>query len=237
MPSALFVRVSSVDEICFFQKNNRIIFASLSDSPSTNLYLALTRMSDPIFLGIDKSSWDLFNGFANWASAAASFAAAFAALYIANRAAKPTAKLTVGYRISIRTDSTKPYPEYAVFRIVNTGDRPIRVVQIGWSIRWPHKRTAVQLFHESLSSPLPVDLSHGQEASWFIPLNALDPPWLERFSQKMLMPHYRLSLFSLRAQAVSSVGFEFSTKPEVTLLNHLRETCKRASKNANKLSN
>ena len=189
-------------------------------------------MTEPSFLGIDKSAWDLFNGFANWFSAIGSFAAAAVALYIANRASKPTAKLTVGHRVSVGPGSVKPYPEYAVFRVVNTGDRPIRVVQIGWSVRWPRRRAAVQMFEESLSSSLPADLSHAQEASWFVPLNVRDEPWLEYFSKSMLMPHYKLSLWSLRAQAFSSVGFQFTAKPEEGLLNRLRAACNRIGANA-----
>ena len=113
-------------------------------------------MSEPSFLGIDKSTWDLYNGFANWASAVGSVAAAAVALYIANRAAKPTAQLSVGHRITIGSGSVKPYPEYAVFRIVNTGDRPIRITQIGWSIRWPRRRAAVQMFQENLAAACPL---------------------------------------------------------------------------------
>jgi len=118
-------------------------------------------MTDPIFLGIDKPTWDLVNGFANWFAAIGSVAAAAVALYIANRSARPSAVLSVGHRITIGAGSVAPYPEYTVFRVVNTGDRPIRIVQIGWSIRWPKRRSAVQMFEQSLSSQLPVDLSHG----------------------------------------------------------------------------
>lgn len=185
-------------------------------------------MTDPSFLGIDKSTWDLFNGFANWFAAFGSFAAAAVALYIANRSAKPTAKLTVGHRIVIGPGSVEPYPEYVVFRVVNTGDRPIRIVQIGWTIRWPRRRAAVQMFQQNVSSHLPIDLSHGQEASWSVPLNSRDEPWIEYFAKGMLMPDYRLSLWSLRAQAYSSVGFAFTAKPEENLLSRLKEACRRA---------
>jgi hypothetical protein len=197
-------------------------------------------MTEPIFLGIDKPTWDLVNGFANWFAAAGSFAAAAVALYIANRSARPSAELSVGHRI-IGADSVAPYPEYVVFRVVNTGDRPIRIVQIGWSIRWPKRRSAVQMFERSLSSQLPVDLSHGQEASWYVPLNAREEHWMDYFAKDMLTPSYRLSLWSLRAQlslwslraqAFSSVGFVFTAKPEQGLLRRLREACERVSKNA-----
>jgi hypothetical protein len=189
-------------------------------------------MAEPTFLGVDKSTWDLVNGFANWFSAFGSFAAAAVALYIANRSARPTAQLTVGHRISIGPGSTTPYPEYAVFRIVNTGDRPIPIVQIGWSIRWPTRRAAVQMFEQSLSSRLPIDLTHGQEASWYVPLSAREEPWLEYFAKGMLMPHPKLSLWSLRAQAFSSVGFTFTAKPEHGLYRRLKEACDQIGNNA-----
>lgn len=189
-------------------------------------------MADPIFLGIDKPTWDLVNGFANWFAAIGSFAAAAVALYIANRSARPSAELSVGHRITFGAGSVAPYPEYAVFRIVNIGDRPIRIVQIGWSIRWPKRRLAVQMFEQSLSSQLPVDLSHGQEATWYVPLNARNESWMDHFAKGMLTPCYRLSLWSLRAQAFSSVGFIFTAKPERGLLRLLKEACNRVGKNA-----
>lgn len=189
-------------------------------------------MAEPTFLGVDKITWDLVNGFANWFSAIGSVAAAAVALYIANRASRPTAILSVGHRISIGTGQKAPYPGYAVFRVVNTGDRPIRIVQIGWSIRWPRRRAAVQMFDESMSSRLPVDLSHGQEASWYIPLSAREQPWLEYFAKGLLMPHSRTSLWSLRAQAFSSVGYVFTAKPENNLLGPLRDACKKLAQNA-----
>jgi hypothetical protein len=176
--------------------------------------------------------WDLVNGFANWFAAIGSVAAAAVALYIANRSARPSAVLSVGHRISIGAGSVVPYPEYTVFRVVNTGDRPIRIVQIGWSIRWPKRRSAVQMFEQSLSNQLPVDLSHGQEASWYVPVNARDEHWMDYFAKSMLTPSYRLSLWSLRVQAFSSVGFVFTAKPEQGLLRRLREACERVSNNA-----
>ena len=182
-------------------------------------------MSEPTFLGVDKSTWDFVNGFANWFAAIGSVAAVAVALYIANRSARPTAQLSVGHRISIGPSSVEPYPEYIVFRVVNTGDRPIRIVQMGWSIRWPKRRAAVQMFEESISSRLPVDLSHGQEASWFVPLNVREEPWLEHFAKGLLMPRYKVSMWSLRAQAFSSVGFVFTAKPEEGLLRRLKDAC------------
>jgi len=108
-------------------------------------------MDEPTLFGISKSYWDMLNGFANWFAAASSFLAAGMALYIANRSAKPSAKLSVGHRIIFGQGGAKPYPEFAVFRIVNTGDRPIRIIQLGWKVGLIRKRYAIQM-HEAMQS-------------------------------------------------------------------------------------
>ena len=188
-------------------------------------------MIEPTLFEISKSQWDLINGFANWFSAAGSFAAAAVALYLANRAAKPSAKVSVGHRILIGPGSTKPYPEFAVFRIVNTGDRPIRVIQLGWKVGLFRKRFAVQMYDVTQSSALPIELAHGQEATWYVPLSASEEPWLEYFAKGMLVPYYRTALWTLRAQMFSSVGYVFESRPEEGLIKRLREACTKVVKN------
>lgn len=187
-------------------------------------------MAEPTLFGVSKSLWDLINGFANWFAAAGSFAAAAVALYLANRAGRPTAKVSVGHRILIGPGSTKPYPEFAVFRIVNTGDRPIRVIQLGWKVGLFRKRFAVQMYDSAQSSPLPIELTHGQEGSWFVPLSAREEPWLEYFAKGMLLPHYRTALWTLRAQIFSSVGYVFESQPEESLSKRLKEACEKVAK-------
>jgi hypothetical protein len=112
---------------------------------------------EPSLFGIGKTRWEFLNSFANWFAAAGSFAAAIVALYLANRAGKPTARVSVSHRILVGPGSQKPYPEFAVFTIVNTGDRPIRVSQIGWEMGLVRKSFAIQIYEATLSSPLPVD--------------------------------------------------------------------------------
>ncbi len=186
-------------------------------------------MSDLTLLGFSKESWELFNSFANWASAAGTFAAAWVALHLANRAAKPRAAVRVGERLIIDATSTPPHPSYLMFKIVNTGDRIIRVSQIGWSVGLWKKRHAIQLYDPALSSPLPIELSHGQEASWLIPLNAGNEPWAQRFSQGMLLPRRRLAIATLRAHFHTSTGHTFVAKPEGELLKTLTAECLRLS--------
>lgn len=183
---------------------------------------------EPSLFGIDKSQWEIINGLANWLSAFGSIAAACVALYLANKSGKPSAAVRVGHRIIIAGDgSGPPYPEYVVFNIVNTGDRPIRVSQIGWRIGLFRKRYAVQLYDQHQSSRLPIELTHGQEASWFVPLQASEEPWTEYFAKGMLMPDHKTSLLTIRAQVFTSVGHVFEVRPEKNLLDHLEKACQK----------
>lgn len=190
-------------------------------------------MTEPTLFGIGKNQWDLIHGFASWLAAFGSLGAAAVALYLANRAAKPSGMASVGHRVIIAPGSVKPYPEYAVLRIVNTGDRPIRVVQLGWKVGLFRKRFAVQMYDAGQSSALPIELNHGQEAAWFVPLAARDEPWLTCFAKGMLMPHYRTSLWTLRAQVYTSVGHVFQARPEEGLMKRLRKACQQLKGEAN----
>jgi len=189
-------------------------------------------MSDPTLFGISKSFWELINSFAGWFSATGSLVTAGIALYIANRAAKPTAKVSVGHRLIIGPGVSQPYPAFAQFKIVNTGDRPIRVVQIGWRAGLFKKSFAVQMYDETHSSRLPIELSHGQEAVWMVPLEMPDEPWAEQFAKKMLLPHYRSALWSLRGQFFTSIGQEFKAKPGASLIKHIKEACLKLTGNS-----
>ena len=145
------------------------------------------------------------------------------------RSWRPRATVSVGHRIVVTLgDKGKP-PELVVFRIVNTGDRPIRVTQIGWRVGLWNRRYAIQMYQENQSSPLPIDLSHGQVGQWNVPLDAPlrvgEEPWLEYFAKGMLMPNWRVSCATLRAQFFTSVGEVFVIKPESTLLTKLRRIC------------
>lgn len=183
-------------------------------------------MADPLYLGIAESTWRFINTFADWFAAIGSILAAVVALYIASRATRLYAQVSVGHRLLITTGESGPPPEYVWFRIVNKGDRTIRVTQIGW--RWGlfKKRYAMQMYSQLESSPLPVELSHGQEAHWAVPFALRSGPWVDKFSRSM-MPYWKLSLWTLRGQFHTSVGHVFQVKPEDNLLVELEAACKK----------
>ena len=182
-------------------------------------------MSEVSFLGVSKAQWELVNSFANWLAAIGTVAAVIVSLWLATRASRLSATASVGHRLIVGSQGSK-FPEVVVFRIVNTGERPMRVTHIGWTIgfyKW--KRNALQMHDQLQSSPLPVELSHGQEASWVVPLDAREEGWMNSFSRKMLLPNWRFSCATLRAQFATSVGRVFVVKPEASLVRRLRESC------------
>ena len=184
-------------------------------------------MAEPTFLGIGKAEWDLYNSFSSWIAAFATLAAVLVSLYLARRSARPTASVTAGTYIDFTVGGPDKGRKVIQLKIVNTGDRPIRIINIGWRVGIFRKRFATQKFLVLESSPLPVDLTHGQEAFWVVPVDCGDEPWPERFAARMLKPDARSSLLSLRAEFYSSVGIVFRVKPAASLLKILAEAEKR----------
>jgi hypothetical protein len=186
-------------------------------------------MTEPTLFGVGKAQWELINSFGSWLSAIGSIAAAGIALYLANRASNPSARVTVRHRLVVGSGIVEPFPQFVVFTLVNTGDRPIRVSQIGWEVGMFRKQYAMQLFDAILSSPLPIELTHGQEASWLVALTYADQdPWADRFSKDFISKYQRLSLWTLRGIFSTSVGHVFSAKPDKNILKLLREAYKKS---------
>lgn len=185
---------------------------------------------EPTLFGLSKAEWDFFNSFSNWLSAIATTAAVIVSLYLARRAGKPRAAVSVGHRVVITPGDKAEPPEIISFRIVNTGDRSIRITSIGWQVGIWRKRYAMQISDENMSSPMPIELAHGQEAHWSVPLNARKEGWLEYFAKKMLQPNIWVSTRTLKAQFHTSVGEVFTTRPESELCKKLLDAGRNAAK-------
>ena len=181
-------------------------------------------------IGLSKTDWEFINTFAGWVSGVGTFIAVVVALYIANRSIRPKANAWTGHRITIGPGGNEPYPEFLVFGIANKGERPITVSQIGWKVGMINKRYAIQLYDKSMSSKLPIKLDYGEEATWYVPLNLRDKPWIEDFANGMLMPRYKISCFTLRAQFFSSIGHIFTVRPERNLIVKFKGACKKLAK-------
>lgn len=183
-------------------------------------------MDEFTFLGLPRQTWQFINTFAPWFSAAGTITAVCVSLYLAAHQRRPRLKVSAGHRLIIASGMSPPHPQYLVIRVVNTGDRTVRIVHIGWRTGFFRKRYAVQDVGSSpLSSKLPIDLDHGQEAHWYVPMN-FEEGWASYFSKKLLLPSWRSALWSLRVEARTSIGFTFRSPIEDTLRNILAETSK-----------
>jgi hypothetical protein len=179
-------------------------------------------MPEPTFLGITKATWDLYNGFANWFAALGSFAAAAAALYIASRANRISAKVSITRSLIVYSGQSTRLDVIA-FRIVNTGDRRIRVTNIGWMWGKKKKRFAVQTCDPAQSTRIPCDLEYGEEATFIVPFAPPYGTWLSEQSPKMFDGHPKSEVNTLRAQFHTSVGKTFIAKPEESFFQEIRD--------------
>ena len=188
-------------------------------------------MAELTFLGLPQSAWQFVNTFAPWFSALGTFSAVTVSLYIAFRKPRPRARVSCGLRIIVQPGAKAPFPEFLQIRVVNLGDRPLRITSVGWRVGLFKKRFAVQTTENPpVSSPLPIELEHGQEASWRVPMSTREVPWFPYFAEGMLMPRWKLSLATLRVQASSSVGITFESRPESNLIVKLRKACQELAK-------
>ena len=160
---------------------------------------------------MDNAKWAFINSFSGWFAAVGTIAAVVVSLYLAGKVVRPKARVSIRKILLLSSGKSQPPPEFIVFDVVNTGERPITITGLGWKVGYWKKRYAVQIFESSLSSSLPKKLDHGEQARWYIPLDARDEPWFEYFA-KFLMPRYRLSCASLRGQVFLSVGRTFESQ-------------------------
>lgn len=184
----------------------------------------------PILFGLSKDEWDAFNVIGTWLSAVASFGAVLVALYLANRANKPSAMVSVTSVVVLHGPG-RPIHKFLMFRIVNSGDRVLKIEQITWRIGIFKRVRALQTFDHALASPLPVELSHGQKAEWLVPFDAAaDDSWAYDFAKGIIIPAGRSPLSSLRAQFHTTLGHVFSARPCGVTMNALRAALLRLRK-------
>lgn len=182
------------------------------------------------FLGLPQAQWAFINDFAGWISAVGTVAAVWVSLWLARREPVPSAKVSVA-EVLIFGDGSRSGPMVS-FTITNTGSLPLRVSSIGWE-HGPRrkKRFAMQNPGQTLyDSPMPIELSHGQGANWFIEIDRDVMPgetWEEYFAKRAILPDVETSLKTLRGTFHTSVGKSFKAKPSTDLIKRLRAAAER----------
>ena len=77
-----------------------------------------------------------------------------------------------------------------------------------------------------MSSPLPIRLKDGEEANYLIPLND-KTNWLRSFVKDFLLPFPKLRVWTVKIQALTSVGPRFESRVEKGLRDMLVKEAKK----------
>lgn len=165
---------------------------------------------------MNREFWQFINTFAPWLSAVGTITAVIVSLYLASTRSKIKLSITAGHRV-LAGLGTGHFPDYLMIKIVNAGFRTARVTGVGWQVGLFKKEYAVQIVDkDEFSSPLPIDLSDGQEATYLIPfIGSAD--WLNQFSNDFVGKPVSLRSRTLKLQVFTSIGKTFERKVEKNL--------------------
>jgi len=178
-------------------------------------------------LGISKEEWQFINSFSNWIAAIGTVAAVITSLYLARASQKLRLRVYAGHRIIVGGKRKESYPEFLAIGAINKGSRIATIDNVGWRVGFFRKRHMIQIVTGgSMSSPLPVTLGDGGTAQWLVPLD-LEDNWVERFSRDFLLPHWRLTLLTVRLRVFTTVGVAFEARLEGGLRKKFAQECKR----------
>lgn len=181
-----------------------------------------------LIVGFTKDQLDALNVLGTWVSAFGSIAAAVVALYLANRAGAQKVRINVATVITFTAGHPLFQPEdetkrFLRFEVVNTGDRPVRITNLGWRTGFFRKFHCVQMIPAVVgNSAMPVSLDHGELASWLIPLDNSSNSWERHFADTFLRDAGISKFLSLRGTCQTSLGNVFVTRPGAELIKRLK---------------
>lgn len=172
------------------------------------------------FLGFSKDQWEIINGFANWLAAFGTIAAVCLSLKLARDANRVKAKCSAASKI-VLSHGPALHEEAVQLKVVNIGDKPFTVTQLGWTVGFRTKTHFAQMFSTQDSDPLPLQLHHGGQGHWYVPAE-LDDGWYARFGT-LLLREGEPWLRTLRFVVTTSTELTFTCKPDAKLLGKLAE--------------
>lgn len=179
--------------------------------------------------GLTKETLDVLAVLGTWVAAFGSIAAAIVALYLSNRSSAQRLKLGVTTIMSFTTGnalfrSTDTVKKFVRFDVVNSGDRPVRITQLGWQAGLFRKSYCAQMIPSIVgNSHLPLDLEHGQAASWLIPLSDSEDSWEYHFASTFMRDAGVFKFLTLRATYQTSLGKTFAVRPASTLIDRIKK--------------
>jgi hypothetical protein len=182
----------------------------------------------------DRSLWLFINSFAEWLSAIGTIAAVIVALYLARRDSRIRLKVVVGIR-RILQHGVKERPEFFNIEVTNMGRRPANIINLvlrdGLRFRVRRVGLGCQIVMippaNEWSSRVPITLSDGERADYFVPW-----PEFEGLNGERMRGLFAGRLGWIRARlfhvgVVTSAGGIFDGRIERQLADRLVELARR----------
>ncbi|MEE1611120.1 hypothetical protein [Microvirga sp. CF3016] len=168
----------------------------------------------------------------SWLSGVGTLLAVVVSLHLARQQTAIKLAVRAGLRIVV-TPGEKETPEFVAVRVVNLGQQPVIITSVGW--RWGifRKQYAFQTLHQiGLGQVPPIQLTTGQEANFFVPL---DRGWMKRMAGELDPNFPKLAAWMMRVQVSTSVGKIITRPLEPGLRKKLAETRAKIPNESDKL--
>jgi hypothetical protein len=173
----------------------------------------------------DRETWKFLNTFAGWVSAAATFTAVVTSLYLARRSDRVLLNLALGIRaLAVEGGGPGHGSEYVWLSVTNIGRRQATLVNLFWKpFPWGKSGWVWVAPRNQFSSPFPHTLADGEAANYVSPVAEFKSNFRDIARHSLLGPTGLLRLHLLRFKVSTSTGRVFSTRPEKSLRNLLRQ--------------
>ena len=178
---------------------------------------------------LDRETWDFINSFAPWLAALGTIAAVVTSLYLARRSDRISLELSLGIRILVVQGGGPGHStEFVSLTVTNLGRRAGTLIQLFWKIvPWRGGGFIWVAPENAVSSPLPITLHDGESANYAEPVAEFHVKLAEGAGEHFAGRAGWLRLQFVRFKVTTSTGHTFSTRPEKSLRNLLREMAHR----------
>jgi hypothetical protein len=170
---------------------------------------------------MDEATLRLLEIAGTWVSGIGALLAVGVSLHLARRQTAVELAVEAGHRVIIAPGEPE-MPEYISVLVVNLGQQPVTITNVGWRFGLFRKRYAIQMLHGiPLSRVPPVELTTGQQATFLVPLDNTN--WLKDMARRLDGPFPGLSAWMMRVQIFTSVGKTITRRLESGLRKKLVE--------------
>jgi hypothetical protein len=168
---------------------------------------------------MDEATLRLLEIAGTWVSGIGALLAVGVSLHLAKQQTAVTLAVRAGLRVIV-TPGEPEMPEYISVHVVNLGQQPVTITNVGWRMGIFRKRYAVQMLHGiRLSQVPPIELSTGKQANFLVPLDTTD--WMKNMASELDGTFPGLSAWMMKVQISTSVGKIISRRLEADLRKRL----------------